>query len=291
MEAIRREQFGEFSVLHRPASGERRAVVHFLHATGFNAETYRHLFAALDPSLDVYAMDARGHGLSQAPANPRKLRSWAPFRRDLEALVETVPQPLVLVGHSMGGTVSMEFAAHRPDLVRGLVLVDPVFAPPDRIVRSALLRFFGLSGRVIPVAKLAAKRREEFPSKEAAVDNYVGKGPFRTWERTWIETYIDGGTVPSEAGIRLSCAPEWESRTFAKATVDPYRSLRRVSCPITLLTRERNGPPFNRASRDAFMKCQPSTRLLVLEDASHFLAMESPEVVQAEIERMTSELG
>jgi pimeloyl-ACP methyl ester carboxylesterase len=289
--AIRREQFGRFSVLHREARGEPKATIHFAHATGFNAESYKRLLEALDPSLDVHAMDARGHGLSQAVADPRKLRSWAPFRRDLERFVETLPRPTVLAGHSMGATVSMELAARRPELVQGLVMIDPVIVPPHRVARSAVARFFGFSKRLIPVAQLAAKRRMEFPSKEAAVENYVGKGPFRTWRHDWIEAYIDGGTVPVEQGVRLSCDREWESRAFAKATVNPYWALRRVACPITLITREHDGPPFGRAAREAFLEYQPNTRLVVLEDATHFLVMEFPEIVQAEIERMTSELG
>jgi pimeloyl-ACP methyl ester carboxylesterase len=34
------------------------------------------------------------------------------------------------------------------------------------------------------------------------------------------------------------------------------------------------------------MKHKPDTRLLVLKDATHFLAMERPEIVREEIERM-----
>ena len=288
MKGLVREHFGEFSIIRRPSSGARRATIHFLHATGFNAESYRELYASLDPALDVYAMDARGHGFSKAPANPQKLRSWTPFRRDLEALVETLPAPLVLGGHSMGATVSMELAARRPDLVRGVVLVDPVIVPPKHVVTASVARFFGKSGRLIPISRLAAKRRMEFASKEAAVENFVGKGPFRTWPREWIEAYVDGGTVPCDDGVRLSCDRAWESRTFAVATTNPYRALRKVRCPLTLITRDSDGPPFSRASREAFMKCQPGTRLLVLEDATHFLAMEQPEIVREEIERMVA---
>ena len=100
--------------------------VHFAHATGFNAETYRGLLDDLHASLDVYLMDARGHGRSTAVADPKRLRSWRPYREDLEAFVETLRQPLVLAGHSMGATVSLELAAARPNLVKGLVLIDPV---------------------------------------------------------------------------------------------------------------------------------------------------------------------
>ena len=287
MREVAREQHGEFSVLHRPADGTAQATVHFAHATGFNAETYRRLIEALDPSVDVYAMDARGHGFSKAPADPRSLRSWRPFCRDLTAFIDALARPIVLAGHSMGATVSMQVAAARPDLVRGIVLIDPVITPPRYVFRLGIARFFGLSQRLIPIAAMAAKRRMEFASREAAVDNYLGKGPFKTWKREWIEDYVAGGTVPAAGGgVRLSCERRWEAKTFAVATVNPYRALRRIRCPITLLTREHDAPPFTRASRDAVMHIRPDTRLLVLDGATHFLAMEQPETTQEEIERM-----
>jgi pimeloyl-ACP methyl ester carboxylesterase len=296
VQSIVRERFGDFSVLHRKPSSEGRVTVHFAHATGFNAETYRELLSALDPAIDVYAMDARGHGMSEAAADPKKLRSWRPYRKDLEAFVETLQRPTVLAGHSMGATVSMELAAGRPDLVQGLVLIDPVIVPPNWVARFAVARFFGLSGRLIPVAQLAARRRMEFPSKEEAVQNYVGKSAFKTWPREWIQAYVDGGTVPTAAGtVRLSCDRLWESKTFAKSSVNPYPAIKKLRCPTTLIAREHDGPPFTRASRDAFMRCRPDTRLLILEDASHFMTMEHPEIARAEIERVAetvrSELG
>jgi len=287
VERIRRERFGDFSVLHREASGEGRVAVHFAHATGFNAETYREIIAVLDPSLDVYAMDARGHGMSEAAANPKRLRSWRQYRKDLETFVETLSRPTILAGHSMGATVSMELAAARPDLVQGLVLIDPVIVPPRHIPMLAVARTFGLAGRLIPISQAAARRRMEFPSREAAVENYVGKGPFRTWPREWIEAYVEGGTVDTEEGaVRLTCDRVWESASFSSASINPYGDLKKLQCPITLITREHDGPPFTRASRDAFMECQPGTRLLVLEEASHFMTMEHPEIARAEIERM-----
>ena len=261
--------------------------MHFAHATGFNAETYREIIAALDPSLDVYAMDARGHGMSEAAANPKRLRSWRQYRKDLETFVETLSRPTILAGHSMGATVSMELAAARPDLVQGLVLIDPVIVPPRHIPMLAVARTFGLAGRLIPISQAAARRRMEFPSREAAVENYMGKGPFRTWPREWIEAYVEGGTVDTEEGaVRLTCDRVWESASFSSASINPYGDLKKLQCPITLITREHDGPPFTRASRDAFMECQPGTRLLVLEEASHFMTMEHPEIARAEIERM-----
>jgi len=294
--SIRRERFGDFSVLRREANNEGGVTVHFAHATGFNAETYRSLLASLDPALGVRAMDARGHGMTEARAVVKELRSWSPYRADLCTFVETLPQPVVLAGHSMGATVSVELAASKPDLVRGLVLVDPVIVPPTYVPLAALTRALGLSHRLIPISQAAAQRRSEFPSKGDAVENYVGKGAFRTWPRPWIEAYVEGGTVPTDAGaVRLSCDPAWEGRTFAKASVNPLRVVAKLRCPVTLLTHARDEPPFSQAARNAFMRAKPDTRLVVLEGATHFIPMERPEVVRDEIERMAarvrSELG
>jgi pimeloyl-ACP methyl ester carboxylesterase len=285
--SLQREWFGEFSVLRRPSQGEGAVAVHFAHATGFNANTYAPLLESLDPSIDVYAMDARGHGLSKASAVPRKLRTWKRYVRDLESLVATIPRPAVLVGHSMGGTVSLEVAAANPAWIAGVVLVDPVLVPPSAGWWVPAARAVGLTRRV-PIARAAAKRRMEFPSKEAAVENFEGKGAFRTWPREWIEAYVEGGTVPTDNGIRMSCDRAWESQTFAVATPRPYGYVKRLRCPTTLIARETSGPPLSEESCNAFMRARPDTRLIKLESASHFMTMERPDLVRDEIHRMAA---
>ena len=72
----------------------------------------------------VVAVDQRGHGKSDAAADGDY--SIAAFAADAAELIETLglDRP-VLVGHSLGGLVSLGLASARPDLVRGVVMVDP----------------------------------------------------------------------------------------------------------------------------------------------------------------------
>lgn len=282
---LQRESFGDFSLLRRPGRGDAPISVHFAHATGLNANTYRHLFQMFDPAIDLYAMDARGHGLSKARAVPRELRSWRPFERDLESLIATLPSPVILAGHSFGGTISIAVAARRPDLVAGLVLFDPVLTP-TRIGRWApLARALGLTSR-IPIARGAARRRPAFPSAEAAIDHFAEKSVFKTWPRPFIEDYVEGGTEPSQDGVRLTCTPAWESRTFAKATTRPFVDVQRLRCPTTLIARVQAGPPLTAESYDAFARFRPDARLVRLESVTHFMTMERPDLVRDEIHRM-----
>ena len=111
---------GEFSVLRWDAAGRSAPLLHFAHANGFNAQTYVRLLGPLSERFRIVAWDARGHGLTNASADPAMLgRDWSVYVDDLCAVVETLGEPLVLAGHSLGAVVSMELAASGHDLVQG----------------------------------------------------------------------------------------------------------------------------------------------------------------------------
>jgi pimeloyl-ACP methyl ester carboxylesterase len=90
----------------------------FAHANGFNARTYRSLLQPLAASLRILAVDLRGHGATTLPTEIEGRNGWTEFRDDLLALLEAeAADPVVLAGHSMGGTTSLLAAAVRPGAV------------------------------------------------------------------------------------------------------------------------------------------------------------------------------
>lgn len=270
-----------FSLLHgRPA--DPAPLLHWTHATGFNAGTYREMLAELAHGLDVRALDMRGHGLSEAAAEPATLDSWDIYRADLVELVDSLHAPVCLAGHSMGGTTSVAVAACQPERVSALVLVEPVLLDAAAGEAFAAAKRSGTSNTV-GLARSARKRRSTFPSREAAVENYAGRGAFASWQRAWIEAYVEGGTRPTPDGaVELSCSPAWESATFAATEHDPWPDVARIRCPVTLVVGTRDST-CGRPSVQRFLELQPSTRLVEVDGASHFLPMEQPELVIREI--------
>lgn len=77
----------------------------------------------------VIAVDLPGFGLSAPGAQP----STVPVNVALlDRFVRRVAgRPAVLVGNSMGGMIAILLAARSPDLVHGLVLVDPALPPAE----------------------------------------------------------------------------------------------------------------------------------------------------------------
>lgn len=286
---IERRTLGAYSYLYRPAKGAAVARVHFAHATGFHAGVYRAMIEKLDPRIEVFALDQRGHGRTRAEADPKRLRSWQIYMDDLAAFLESIGGELFLGGHSMGGVVSMgaeaQLAKSSKASVSGLLLVEPV--APALLMRVLLppLQPFGI-GFLIPLARSAKKRREYFPDRDAVYASWSKKPLFDKWAPGTLEDYIRDGFIDTDDGqIRLACAPLWEARTFAFSEARYLRHLRRGKSPIALL-RGGQGSTCSGSARDDIIRRRPAVYEFYDESANHFIPMERPELLAEAFHRL-----
>src|SRR5262245_4268408 len=95
----------------------------FLHGGAAHAHWFDFVAAGFTDRYHVLALDQRGHGDSEWVDPPNY--SYARYAADLSEMVEKLDlRDFVLVGHSMGGTVSLEYAATYPGRVGKLIVVD-----------------------------------------------------------------------------------------------------------------------------------------------------------------------
>lgn len=210
----------------------------FCHANGFNAATYRSILAPLASSLRILAPDLRGHGATRLPTQTAGRHDWRDHRDDLISLLEAFPgPPVVLAGHSMGGTASLLAAAERPERVSQLVLFDPVIwaGATALLFRLPVLR--GLTER-FPLVRAARRRRAVFDSREQALQAYRGRGAFKGWPDPVLIDYLSDGLRPEGDGFALSCAPDWEASNYTAQGHDSWRALRTYRQPIRILKAE-----------------------------------------------------
>ena len=214
----------------------------FVHANGFNALTYRTLLAPLSGSLRIWAPDLRGHGGTTLPAEGGGRRDWHDHRDDLVALLDALDgPPVVLAGHSMGGTSALLAAAERPDRVGGLVLLDPVIWSRWAVAAFQLPLLDRIASR-IPLVKSALRHRAVFDSREQAMAAYLGRGAFKDWPERMLADYLADGLVDTAEGLALTCDPAWEASNYAAQGHDPWRALKRLDCPVRVLKAEASSP-------------------------------------------------
>jgi pimeloyl-ACP methyl ester carboxylesterase len=251
----------------------------FAHANGMNAMAYRALLGPLSLTLRIVAVDLRGHGASRLPADPKGRVSWSDFRDDILALIKaTSDAPMILSGHSMGATASLLAAAKAGDMVKGLVLLDPVILPHWAMVLAKAPWLVGGIWRRMPLTKGALNRRAVFDSFGAAFNAYRGRGAFRTWPEIMLADYVAAGFHDREDGkIELNCSTAWEAANFAAQANDPYAALRQTTCPIHILRAEHNSPCNLRPGR---LRRLPQVKLETVAGTTHFLPMERPDIVR-----------
>ncbi len=262
----------------------------FLHATGFNALTYQSILAPLSERARIAALDLRGHGGNTLPADPQTLTGWGVMRDDVIAFLERkAPKGTVLVGHSMGATVALLVAAKRPELVRALILVEPVILLPGKY-RS----MFTVPGAVAlqratqTLSREATKRRATFESKEAAITHFTGRGAYKTWRDPFLADFVEDGIVEDEAGgFRLACRPAWEAACYAAQRHRPWQALHRARCDITIL-RAPVGSTVSDSVLRLILQKRPLTVVETVRGSTHFLPMEVPYAVRDQLSEMIS---
>ena len=260
---------------------DRPVDVVFSHANGFNARTYRSILAPLADTLRILAVDMRGHGGSTLPTPAPGWEGWQGFRDDLLALLAAaVEGPVVLAGHSMGGTTSLLAAAAEPGRVKALALFDPVLfdaaRAQDEVVGDNRL------------ADGAERRRASFPDKAAALAAYTGRGAFRTWRPEQLADYVEAGFRETGAGdVTLTCAPAWEASSFRIHRYDPWAAFRAVRCPIRMLRAE-EGSTARIEDHLAELAANPWLSHQVVPGTSHFLPMERPDLVRQVLRELTA---
>jgi pimeloyl-ACP methyl ester carboxylesterase len=131
----------------------------------------------------------------------------------------------------------------------------------------------------------ARRRRAEFPSREAALQAYLGRGAFRSWPQEMVADYVEGGfkDLPG-GGVRLACEPEWEASTFEAQANDPLSAFALIACPVEILKAERDSTCRTDAE-EAALTASGQVSIATIAGSSHFLPMEHPELATLTLRR------
>lgn len=251
----------------------------FAHATGFHGRCWDQI-ARCFPTRRRLAVDFRGHGRSSKPEPPYR---WRDFGTDLAAVAEQLHlQHAVGIGHSMGGHSVVSSISLRPETFAALLLIDPTIFPPEYY------------GQPLLDTSFVRRRRNTWSSPQEMFERFRGRPPFASWKPEILRDYCEFGLLPGGDGFVLACPPDVEASIYSHST-DPganlYGEIPQIAQPVVVLRAGTLG------TLDAFELSSsptppdlaarfPHGREIHRKDLSHFIPMEWPEGVTAEIQSL-----
>jgi pimeloyl-ACP methyl ester carboxylesterase len=204
----------------------------FSHANGFGAGCYRLLFDAWrQAGWKVHALPQLGHD----PAYP-VTSNWPHVRDQLIHFIEREVKPaapVMLVGHSLGGMLSLQVACKRPDLTQGLLMLDSPVVTGWRAHSLQVIKATRLMTRVSP-SRVSSRRRHEWPNRADVLTHFAAKHKFARWDPRVLQDYVNSGFEEREGATRLRFHREVESRIYDTLPHNLGQLLRRhpPRCPV-----------------------------------------------------------
>lgn len=233
-------------------SGSGPPVV-FVHGAGADYTSWDLIRPLLEEQVTVYAVERRGRGKS-GDTEPYAIEREF---EDVTAVVESIDEPVSLVGSSYGGTCALE-TARRVDELASLVLYEPAF----------------------PVEGYAL-------CPEGFLDEYEALLEAGERERALERLYREVGGLSPELVSALRSAPSWQSRVDAAHTV--LRELQAetryefdagrfetVTVPTMLLTGSESRQYLKETTAVA-ADALPNSQIVTLEGLGHVAYATAPE--------------
>ncbi|CEG57159.1 alpha/beta fold hydrolase [Legionella fallonii] len=175
-----------------------RELIHFAHGNGFPALCYKQMFNYLEKQFDYCYIDRIGHD----PKYPVGENWHNLIREVIDSVKKQAHQPVIAVGHSLGGVLSLLAAIEEPTLFKKVIMLDSPLIGPFKSNMVKLAKSLGIIDRVTP-AHRTKERREYWQNREQLISYLRTRDLFKTFTDGCLNDYIKYGLEYKEDGFYL----------------------------------------------------------------------------------------
>lgn len=254
-----------------------------IHGFPRDRRLWRKLTPLLQGRFDTVALDRRGFGESDRPADPTTYDNATMAQDALELARSLGWERFVVVGHDLGEPVAQRLAADHPDVVVGAVLLDSLprglraEQPRDTSGRSWYMDFFRQRGVAEPIM---GQNPRLFFSLFLARHTHLSQAE----HDAFLEPFCRPGSVEAVlANYRHSLEDDqtyWES-WFAAG--------HKIATPVLVLWATQ-GPVANAPMLATWQRAAENLRAATIPNTAHYLQEEQPDLVAQHILQFADEL-
>ena len=251
--------------------GGEGPILHFAHPNAYPPAGFRQFLEPLTQTHHVVAIE---HRPLWPGSQPEEMTDWTIIADDMIRLFDQQGwQQVIGVGHSLGAVATLYAAVSRPDLFAKLVLIEPVFLPPDVL---QMIATNSETNAFNPMVVGALKRRNRWESREAAFTRFRRKSVFARFSDEALWDYVNSATRKGEDGeFELTFPREWEARFYGMPPQKVWDALPQVTQP-TLAIRAEDSETLWPKAWQLWQALQPDATFIEVPDCGHMLTLERP---------------
>lgn len=186
-----------------------KEIIHFAHANSFPAKTYSKLFSFLSGDFEIGYLERHAHN----PLFP-VTDGWKYLAHELQTEIENrYTQPVIGIGHSLGGILHFLVACEYPKLYKAIILLDAPLVSRLSGAALKLAKFTRLADKYSP-SRTARFRRNLWQTKSEVFEHFRQKELFKNFDKDVLHDYAHHGTIPHESGFKLYFEPKIEAKIY-----------------------------------------------------------------------------
>ncbi len=229
-------------------NSESQKTLIFLHGWAELNKIWREQVDYFKDTYQILTLDLRGFGLSSKPTYGYSFRLQSKFLHQLIQYLDL--ETYWIIGHSLGGMITLQYCDKFYDEMRGAVLIDTTYQIPTQFttIRNLGTFFVSKTIRQLWLKTLKTAKREN--------------------QKTLLQQLIHD----------VDSVPLYVSAACGIATLNLRVQLKSITCPILIIVGANDDLTPVDLSEKMHQKL-PNSQLSIIQDAGHMSFIEKPEEI------------
>ena len=264
--------------------GGEGEIIQIAHANAYVPECYNQLANHLTDRYKVIGQRSRALWPNEPP---EVMKGWKLLADDMiETMSANHLKDVIAIGHSSGAIASWLVARRRPDLIKKLILIDPVILPRPIATVFSMLPFAVLK-RIFPMINIALRRTDSWDSLQDISAYLKSKSVFSAFHPDVFDDFLQYGFKKSESGkYRLAYPKEWEARIYGNVP-NVWPIIATMPCPSLVIKAAQSNVITSQTWNKIKAKMK-NAEFHEEEDSGHLLPFEKPKITAALIQNFLS---
>ena len=195
---------------------QNKELIHFLPGNSFTPCTYQKVLNNLSDNFLIKVSILRALWDQETPPN---FKNWDIFLNDYIKSIDN-EKNIIGIGHSIGGNLLLKAALLNPKKFDKIILLDPTFFIPSKILGWKIVSFFNLQSRFNPYIKYAENKKMEYSSIEEMFSSYRRHTVFSKFSDEDLKLLVKSLVVDNNGKINLIFDNKWDAAIYKTALIN-----------------------------------------------------------------------